>query len=559
MKQINGLATALGAPGFVALPAGTKIGGFTIAAVTSATLLDITYTATRDDDAATYIVVEHFPRPIAFRDRLSEAVVPLAPSALRRTRASFLREAKALQQSGVSDHTNAIAALEANGTAYAVFADAEATTLRRWLGSRDHKPTQAEIDAWLLPLLEVLEAIHGHGVVHGNLSPDNIRIRNDGTLVLTGFPLARHIIADQLRVSPTAQSLGLANPAPHLSGPAADIFALSTVLRTVIAGASTKSQLHETYSPNLLAIIDAASRADKADGAKTLTSLRGIVVNQQSSSNEPQSANKREVARTVSPRSVAGSVVARPSKIATSLRAAPRYIFLASAIIAVCGAFAVLTHQVRDHIRSMESAKPTRNAVRLPGPPTNGPLVPKPTWDAALRSESLESARVPANDHAKPDAPTAADVDADRLAKATQVRRAADREMEEHDLGVEVDAILSTLGKQRHSNPVTPEQTAQQPSEPARALSNSADMPTATRSATGPKVEHRSTGRDRQSRSEQSAPNSVESSNAVSPITTLEQLAANDQAGRGQAISQSVATPAEPPTASAASRDFDPR
>ncbi|MCG3172770.1 MAG: Serine/threonine-protein kinase PknD [Myxococcota bacterium] len=68
----------------------------------------------------------------------------------------------------------------------------EGQSLRRLLDSRQGAPLQAgEIAGFLQGICQALAFAHGRGVIHRDLSPDNIIIRNDGQVVLTDFGVAR--------------------------------------------------------------------------------------------------------------------------------------------------------------------------------------------------------------------------------------------------------------------------------------------------------------------------------------------------------------------------------
>ncbi len=531
VKPINGLAALLGAPGFIALPAGTEIGGFKIDAVTSATSLDICYTATRDDDAIGYMVVEHFPRPIAFRDRVSDAVVALDPNALEQTRASFLGEAKALLQPSLADHTGAVAALEANDTAYAVFADPHTSSLRQWLAALGRNPEQVEVDRWLHPLLDALEALHNRGIVHGALSLDNVRVGVDGTLALTGFELARQTITSQLRASLSTASFGMAYSANNLSGPAADIFALGTVLRSAIAGTSSKAKQRETYSPKFLAMIEAALQADKSDGPKTLACLQVLSEIEQSSSAKA-SPSKRTAVSLASQQSITGAMAIASGEIFTNLRAARGYAFVASTIIVACAAVAVATHQLRDHIVRSAPSK-TATATYSSSSPASVPLVSGQTDPAS-----------PA-------------YDANRLTWSEQPRRAAEREQGMHDLGIEVDVVLHALSKRGFVKPVAAEQEGRPSSEPIRRFPSPAIVSPSVRSVAEQETAAEVISRDGRSRSEPTASEAATTSGPLAPAPN--RTVANDQSAPGPWNRQSSAIPAETAAASKMPRDYDPR
>ncbi|MFG2352278.1 protein kinase [Streptomyces sp. NPDC048521] len=84
-----------------------------------------------------------------------------------------------------------------------------------------------------LDLLEVLEAAHDEGITHGELSPAQLFVREDGPVVVTGFGLAGSTLVPRL----TAPSYASPEQArDERIGPAADLWALGALLYTMVEG-----------------------------------------------------------------------------------------------------------------------------------------------------------------------------------------------------------------------------------------------------------------------------------------------------------------------------------
>lgn len=84
-----------------------------------------------------------------------------------------------------------------------------------------------------LELLEVLEAAHGEGITHGELSPGQVFVRSQGPVVVTGFGLAGATLA------PRVSAPSYASPEQARDeriGPAADLWALGAILYTMVEG-----------------------------------------------------------------------------------------------------------------------------------------------------------------------------------------------------------------------------------------------------------------------------------------------------------------------------------
>ncbi|MFI7498007.1 serine/threonine protein kinase [Streptomyces sp. NPDC049687] len=84
-----------------------------------------------------------------------------------------------------------------------------------------------------LQLLDVLEAAHGEGITHGELSPGQVFVRARGPLVVTGFGLAGATLVPRL-AAPSYASPEQARD--ERIGPAADLWALGAILYTMVEG-----------------------------------------------------------------------------------------------------------------------------------------------------------------------------------------------------------------------------------------------------------------------------------------------------------------------------------
>ncbi|MEU0027298.1 serine/threonine-protein kinase [Streptomyces sp. NPDC006335] len=84
-----------------------------------------------------------------------------------------------------------------------------------------------------LELLEVLEAAHGEGITHGELSPGQVFVHHRGSVVVTGFGLAGATLAPRL-AAPSYASPEQARD--ERIGPAADLWALGAILYTLVEG-----------------------------------------------------------------------------------------------------------------------------------------------------------------------------------------------------------------------------------------------------------------------------------------------------------------------------------
>jgi len=201
----------------------------------------ITYLATDTNLGFNVAIKEYFPFDFAMRT--SDSHVRSRSADTRETfdwgLTRFLEEANRLAQ--FRGHPNIVRVdriMKENGTAYFVMAYEEGedfyTIIKR------EAPLAAET---LIPLVDQilvgLEAVHDRNILHRDIKPDNIYVRDDGTPVLLDFGAAREDQRSRLLTGIVAA--GYSPLEQHSSvtrnqGPWSDIYALGATLYHAITG-----------------------------------------------------------------------------------------------------------------------------------------------------------------------------------------------------------------------------------------------------------------------------------------------------------------------------------
>jgi serine/threonine-protein kinase len=122
--------------------------------------------------------------------------------------ASLLHEARA---AAAIEHPNAVAIFdvdEADGAPFLAMELIEGETLRRYIGARE--PSIDVRIAWLCDIARALGAAHARHLVHRDVKPDNVMIRDDGVVKVLDFGIARPMRApiDPGAVTRTMQTAG---------------------------------------------------------------------------------------------------------------------------------------------------------------------------------------------------------------------------------------------------------------------------------------------------------------------------------------------------------------
>ncbi|MEL6641086.1 MAG: serine/threonine-protein kinase, partial [Pseudomonadota bacterium] len=192
-----------GAEDFVdELKPGTELmhGQYTIQSFLNAGGFGITYLA-RDSLDRKIVIKECFPGAFCRRSRSivqarSRAHQPELQSIVR----LFVQEAKSLAKLNHPNIVGVHQVFEDNDTAYMALDFVEGRDMLDTLDDPEVTMTPAQIKQMLVDVLGAVQFIHDQGILHRDISPDNILIDAEGNPVLIDFGAAREQATKQSRV-----------------------------------------------------------------------------------------------------------------------------------------------------------------------------------------------------------------------------------------------------------------------------------------------------------------------------------------------------------------------
>lgn len=126
-----------------------------------------------------------------------------------------------------------------NETAYIVMEYLDGETLESRL-KRDITIPEEEAVALIMPILESLESVHQEGIIHRDISPDNIFITKEGEVKLIDFGASRFATTSHSRSLTVIIKPGFSPEEQYRSrgdqGPHTDVYAMAAVLYKMITG-----------------------------------------------------------------------------------------------------------------------------------------------------------------------------------------------------------------------------------------------------------------------------------------------------------------------------------
>ncbi|ARP73613.1 serine/threonine protein kinase [Streptomyces pluripotens] len=157
---------------------------------------------------------------------------PSADDTACRVRARVVQTSETMRMLCPGQVATVVDAVVEEGTLWTVIESIDGTPLGELL-DREGTFTAVRAARLGLDLLDVLQAAHDEGITHGELSPDQIFVRDDGPVVVTGFGLAGATLVPRL----TAPSYASPEQArDERIGPTADLWALGALLYTMVEG-----------------------------------------------------------------------------------------------------------------------------------------------------------------------------------------------------------------------------------------------------------------------------------------------------------------------------------
>jgi serine/threonine protein kinase len=293
------------------LPNGYQLQNYRIASVLSCGGFSIVYLAYDENDQPVAIK-EYLPSQLALRKE-GDALPSIADENLATFRYGmkcFFEEGRSLAR---LSHPNVVRVLNffrANETVYMVMRYERGRTLQEHIQARRGSIKENFIRHVFALLLNGLREVHSNKLLHLDIKPANIYIRNDGSPVLIDFGAARQTLAEEgLRLNPM-YTPGFAPPEQYRNrevlGPWSDCYAIGASMFACLAGVAPQAADHRLekdryvsatklwpnkYSRHLLETIDWCLELDHLNRPQSVFALQKVLLREK----EPEVRRKRSL------------------------------------------------------------------------------------------------------------------------------------------------------------------------------------------------------------------------------------------------------------------------
>lgn len=204
-------------------------------------------------------IKEYLPTGIATRedDHYSVSAVSIKErDSFQSGESKFLDEARILAKLKDTDHIVSVYNFfKENGSAYFAMEYVEGLSLKEFLRQQGGHISIEQALSLLLPIMNALSEVHAQGLLHRDISPDNIYISNKGVSMLLDFGAARFALSNDKSFSVILKH-GFAPEEQYRThgnqGPWTDVYAMSATLYNAICGVLPPDALERVHQDSLL-------------------------------------------------------------------------------------------------------------------------------------------------------------------------------------------------------------------------------------------------------------------------------------------------------------------
>lgn len=227
------------------LATGYQLGEYQIESVLGAGGFGITYKARDAKLGADVAIKEYFPQSLALRADSQGTIIPRTdnPTFAKDYQwglDQFLKEAQALARFKHQHIVRVLRFFDLNGTAYMVMEYEQGQTLPQYMEDNGGRLNEKDLLRFFIPILNGLQAVHQANLLHLDIKPDNIYLKEDGQPMLIDFGSARQSArgpqaGERIALTPAYAAIEQ-YPDKGAQGPWTDIYSIGASMHHCITG-----------------------------------------------------------------------------------------------------------------------------------------------------------------------------------------------------------------------------------------------------------------------------------------------------------------------------------
>ena len=219
----------------------------------------VTYRVTDLKENKAAAMKEYMPLDAAYRPVGSKEVRPISESKrsqYEKFRQKFLEEAQTIYK--FRGHPNIVEVKHLfyeNNTAYYVMEYVEGMDLKQFLKKQGGRISWSMLSPIIAQVVSGLKQVHSGGMIHCDISPDNIFLMNAGTVKLLDFGAAKSTLRGSVETSVIVAKPGF-SPYEQMRGknmgPWTDVYALAVTIYRCITGEMVRDSNERIVSDNTI-------------------------------------------------------------------------------------------------------------------------------------------------------------------------------------------------------------------------------------------------------------------------------------------------------------------
>lgn len=224
----------------------------------------ITYIGYHEELETVVAIKELFPKGVVSRDTRGSGdafTVNLTgydmQESYKKALDSFMREARTLAKLEVPGVVKVTDCFRENETAYIVMKYIEGQSLKEYQKTLGGPMREDDVLTLLHPVITSLKELHKKGIIHRDISPDNLMIGKDGKVMLVDFGAARSVSTSIEKAGRSLTVILKPGYAPMeqysskgLQGPWTDVYALCSTMFRLMTGTVPNQPVDRSTDPD---------------------------------------------------------------------------------------------------------------------------------------------------------------------------------------------------------------------------------------------------------------------------------------------------------------------